>query len=136
VLLKIFVLTKQLTNFEDIKLLVDTFYSKIRKDELLGHIFELKIQDKWNEHLQKMYTFWQTLLFDEHTYFGRPFPPHAELDIEKKHFDRWISIFYQTVDELFEGKKVDEIKWRADRMAKMFLSKIEYFKTLGQKPLK
>jgi len=126
---------KQITNFDDIRLLVDTFYSKIRKDELLGAIFDAKIQDKWNEHLQKMYTFWQTLLLDEHTYFGRPFPPHAELPIEKKHFDRWIFLFFQTVDELFEGEKANEIKWRADRMAKLFLSKIEYFKSLGQKPL-
>jgi len=126
-------LTKQLTHLDDIKLLVDRFYSKVRKDELLGPIFESKIQNKWSEHLQKMYTFWQTLLFEEHTYFGRPFPPHAELEIEKKHFDRWISIFFQTVKELFEGEKADEIKWRADRMAKMFSSKIEYFRILGQK---
>jgi len=126
-------LTRQLTHLDDIKLLVDTFYLKVRKDELLGPVFESKIQDKWNEHLQKMYTFWQTLLFDEHTYFGRPFPPHTELEVEKKHFDRWISIFFQTVEELFEGEKADEIKWRADRMAKMFSSKIEYFRTLGQK---
>jgi len=126
-------LTKQLTNLEDIKLLVDTFYTKIRKDELLGPIFESKIQGKWSEHLQKMYTFWQTLLFDEHTYSGRPFPPHAELDLRKEHFERWISIFFQNVNDLFEGEKADEIKWRANRMAKMFLSKIEYFKTLGQK---
>jgi len=128
-------LTKQLANLDDIKLLVDMFYSKIRKDELLGSIFETKIQDKWSEHLQKMYTFWQTLLFEEHTYSGRPFPPHAELAVEKKHFDRWIFLFYQTVDDLFEGEKADEIKWRAERMAKLFLSKIEYFKSLKQNPL-
>lgn len=128
-------MTKEITALDDIKLLVNTFYSKVQKDELIGHIFNEKIQDRWDEHLAKMYTFWQTVLLDDHTYFGRPFPPHADLPVEREHFDRWISIFSQTIDELFEGEKADEAKWRATQMAKMFHSKIEYFKELKQKPI-
>jgi len=82
-----------------------------------------------------MYTFWQAVLLDEPTYFGGPFPPHADLPVEIEHFDRWIALFFQTVDELFEGKKAEEAKWRGTQMAKMFHSKIEYFRELGQKPI-
>lgn len=128
-------MSREITTLDDIKLLVNTFYSRVQKDELIGPVFNEKIQDRWEEHLQKMYTFWQTLMLDEQTYFGRPFPPHANLPVKKEHFDRWILIFSQTVDELFEGEKTDEIKWRASQMAKMFHSKIEYFRELGQKPL-
>ncbi|ULT27243.1 group III truncated hemoglobin [Sphingobacterium sp. E70] len=60
----------------DIKILVDQFYSTVRQDNLLGPIFQERIQDNWGIHLEKMYRFWQTILLDEHTYFGSPFPPH------------------------------------------------------------
>lgn len=128
-------MTTEITKLDDIKLLVNTFYSRVQKDDLIGSIFNEKIQDHWNEHLEKMYTFWQTIMLDEHTYSGSPFPPHANLPVEKEHFDRWISIFTQTVDELFEGEKATEIKWRASQMAVMFHSKIQYFRELKQKPL-
>lgn len=41
---------------KDIELLVDSFYTKVRSDELLGPIFNGVIQNRWPEHLKKMYT--------------------------------------------------------------------------------
>ncbi|MFD2145824.1 group III truncated hemoglobin [Mucilaginibacter antarcticus] len=64
---------KQILTLDDIKLLVDTFYDRIRTDELLAPIFNQRIQDRWPIHLEKMYKFWQTVLLEEHTYFGSPF---------------------------------------------------------------
>jgi len=119
----------------DIKLLVDTFYSSVQKDRLIGPIFNHVIQGRWPEHLDKMYRFWQTVLLDEHTYFGSPFPPHAELPIKKEHFSAWLGLWRQTVDDLFEGEKAEEAKWRAEKMAEMFLFKIEYYRQQTTKPL-
>ena len=116
---------------EDIKRLVDTFYSKVRQDELLAPIFSKQIQDRWPEHLGKMYTFWQTVLLGDRTYFGSPFPPHAHLPIDHSHFARWIELFTSTVDTLFEGEKANEAKLRAGKMSEMFQIKIEYYKTHG-----
>lgn len=113
---------------EDIKLLVDTFYSKVQKDDLIGAIFNERMQNRWPEHLEKMYRFWQTILLEEHTYSGSPFPPHKHLPIDQTHFDRWMSLFTATVDSLFEGKIAEEAKVRAANMAYMFLYKIEYFR--------
>jgi hemoglobin len=111
---------------EDVKLLVDTFYGKVRNDKLIGPIFNERIQDRWPQHLNKMYTFWQTVLLGEHTYFGTPFPPHAQLPVEGEHFERWLSIFKETVSELFSGKTADEALWRANKMAEMFQYKIDH----------
>ena len=58
---------------EDIKLMVDSFYGKVREDAMLSFIFNDRIQDRWPEHLEKMYRFWQTVLLDEHTYLVRLF---------------------------------------------------------------
>ncbi len=121
--------TKDIISFEDIKILVNTFYDKVRKDDLIGPVFNERIQNRWPQHLEKMYTFWQTVLLGEHTYFGSPFPPHANLPVTHNHFEKWMDLFTQTVDELFTGDKAKDAKWRAGKMAEMFESKIEYYKT-------
>ncbi|GAA4318761.1 hypothetical protein GCM10023149_17010 [Mucilaginibacter gynuensis] len=113
---------------DDIKLLVDTFYNKVQKDALLAPVFNERIQDRWPEHLEKMYKFWQTVLLEEYTYFGRPFPPHAQLPVDHTHFAEWLQLFNQTIDELFTGDKATEAKWRAAKMAEMFQIKIAHFR--------
>ncbi len=124
-----------ISTIEDIKLLVDTFYGKVREDQLLSPIFNGVIQDRWPQHLEKMYRFWQTVLLQEHTYHGSPFPPHASLPVDQLHFNTWLSIWHQTLDTLFEGEKANEAKWRGDKMAVMFLSKIEYYRNNAITPL-
>ncbi len=119
----------------NIKLLVDEFYNKVKEDPLLSPIFYAAIQDHWPKHLEKMYRFWQTVLLEEHTYFGSPFPPHANLRVNQSHFDRWLALWSEVVDTNFSGKKADEAKWRAEKMAAMFLSKIEYYKNNSSTPL-
>jgi len=114
-------------SLDDIKILVDTFYDKIRKNELLGPIFNNRIQDRWPQHLEKMYTFWQTVLLKEHTYFGSPFVPHAHLPVDNIHFNTWVGLFNETVDDLFEGRIAEEAKWRGAKMAEMFESKIKHY---------
>ena len=120
---------------EDVKLLVDTFYDKVRDDQLIGPIFNERIQNRWPQHLAKMYTFWQTVLLGEHTYYGSPFPPHAQLPLEKEHFERWLALFSETLQELFSGETADEAIWRANKMAVMFQYKIEHYKNNPAKSL-
>ncbi|MFD2907906.1 group III truncated hemoglobin [Flavobacterium ardleyense] len=126
---------EDIKNLADVKLLVDSFYGKIREDEALKDIFNNKIGDRWPEHLQKMYNFWQTVLLEEHTYYGSPFMPHAKLPVNLEHFERWLALFYTTVDDLFEGEKAEQAKWQGQRMAEMFHSKIEYHRINDSTPL-
>ena len=126
---------KDVSTIKDIQLLVDTFYGQIRKDELLADIFNDKIQDRWPEHLEKMYQFWQTVLLEEHTYNGSPFLPHAKLPVDVSHFERWLSLFNTTINSLFAGPVADKAKWQGERMALLFQSKIEYYKNNPAIPL-
>jgi len=126
---------KEILHLDQIKVLVDSFYIKVREDESLGPIFDEVIQDRWPQHMEKMYRFWQTILLGEHTYYGSPFGPHAKLPIDEAHFDRWIELFSQTVDAHFSGEKAEEAKWRAARMADLFQSKIEYYRENAVKPI-
>lgn len=126
---------KDIENINDIQLLVDGFYSKIRNDEQLGSIFNGIIKNRWPEHLEKMYRFWQTILLDDQTYFGSPFIPHAKMPVDKSHFEQWIKLFSETVDENFAGEKAEQAKWQGQRMADMFYYKIEYIKNSSTTPL-
>lgn len=113
---------------DDIKVLVDTFYGKVREDDMLAPIFDPVLEDRWPEHMEKMYTFWQTILLGERTYNGSPFPPHGRLPISEVHFERWLELFYQTIEEKFEGDKADEAKWRASRIAEVFQSRLDMYR--------
>ena len=126
---------EDLDSLDQIIKLVDLFYGKVKEDALIGPIFEDRIKGHWDKHLQKMYTFWQTVLLKEHTYYGSPFPPHAKLPIDKKHFERWLLLFQETLRENFFGEKATEALWRAAKMAEMFQIKIAYFRDKNISPL-
>jgi hemoglobin len=119
---------RDIVAIEDIKLMVDSFYGKIQEDAILSFIFNDRIRDRWSEHLEKMYKFWQTVLLDEHTYFGAPFPPHATLDINYTHYERWVQLFNETIEHLFIGDKAQEAKWRGQKMAQVFLARTANYK--------
>ena len=126
---------QDITTLEDVKLLVNTFYDKVMKDNVLANIFNNKIGNKWPEHLDKMYRFWQTVLLEEHSYHGSPFIPHAKLPVTKEHFIQWLALFNETIDVLFEGELASKAKWEGERMAEMFYSKIEFHKNNASSPL-
>ena len=114
---------KEIENLEDIKLLVNGFYDSVRKDELLSPIFNKIIVDKWPEHLEKMYRFWQSILLEEYTYSGNPFLAHANLGISEIHFKRWLSLFYETLDSSFEGEIAEKQSYRANKCPKYLARK-------------
>lgn len=119
---------------EDIEKMVNCFYDFVRGDELLGPLFNERIGDKWPQHLEKMYRFWETVLLDVHSYSGSPFMPHSQMPIGKQHFDRWLNLFEKTIQENFKGAVADDAKERARNMAQMFQHKIAYFQ--GKIPIK
>ncbi len=123
-----------ITDIDDIKTLVNTFYDYVRHDEVLAPIFNEKIGDNWPKHLDKMYRFWQTVLLHVQAYSGSPFMPHAQLPIDKTHFGRWLHLFEKTIKENFEGKVADDALYKASNMAAMFQFKIAHYQ--GKEPLK
>ncbi|MEX0883517.1 MAG: group III truncated hemoglobin [Cyclobacteriaceae bacterium] len=126
---------KEIISIEEIRELVDTFYGKVRKDPVLAPVFEQRIGNKWKIHLDKMYKFWQTVLLQEHTYHGSPFSPHASMPIGEEHFERWLRLFQETLEENFTGDKAKEAQWRAQKMAEMFQLKIDYYQKNHIHPL-
>lgn len=116
---------KEINNIEDIILLVDRFYDKVNKDELLSPVFNVIAKVNWPAHLPIMYSFWSAVLFDTNTYKGQPVSAHLNLPLTKELFKRWLNLFRETVDEHFQGEKAEMAKERADSIAEIFQSKLK-----------
>mgnify|MGYP000264988008 FL=1 len=115
---------KPIKNREDIQLLVNTFYSKIRKDELLGPIFNSHIsENQWPHHLIKLTDFWETNLFGVRKFKGSPTQKHLKVDenldyrIDALHFGKWLNLWVETINELFTGERADKAIYMARKMA-------------------
>ncbi|MGH2643484.1 MAG: group III truncated hemoglobin [Chitinophagaceae bacterium] len=125
---------RDIETFDDIRFLVDEFYEKVRRDELIGPIFDEKIGDHWDRHLDIMYRFWQTVLLENgKTYFGNPFMKHASLPVFENHFQRWLYLWKQTLQKDFDGPLADEAYDRAEKMAYVFRVKLDAIREEGGK---
>ena len=112
----------------EIELLVNTFYDTVRKDRVLGFIFDDVAHTDWSAHLPKMYAFWETVMFRSGGYVGNPVASHLKLvpltQMGRPQFDHWLTLFQQTVDGLFAGPNAEHIKSCAADMANVIHSKI------------
>jgi hemoglobin len=68
-----------------------------------------------------MYDFWENVLFNTGSYKKNAIAVHKELNeltpLHKEHFAEWLSLWRQTVDELFSGSNGEKIKQRATSIA-------------------
>jgi len=82
-----------------IRLLVHSFYARVRADPLLGPVFNRDILD-WDAHLDKLCAFWSSVTLMTGRYKGTPMNAHAELpEITPAHFERWLALFQDHGDQ-------------------------------------
>jgi hemoglobin len=115
-------------NRKDIEQLINKFYDKVKQDEVIGFIFNDVAKVNWEKHLPVMYDFWESIIFLSNKYAGNPMVVHTHLNsriqLTKKHFERWLKLFSETIDELFEGNKAMLAKEKARNIANIIEIKI------------
>ncbi|WP_048331301.1 group III truncated hemoglobin [Bizionia psychrotolerans] len=131
---------KNIETRDDVLLLVTSFYDKVRVDDFLGPFFNRVITD-WDAHIERLTTFWETSLFMtkklEKKYYGNPLEVHVQVDkennhtITEHHFGAWLNLWFQTIDENFEGEVADNAKRRARKMGSFM-----YLNIFQARPLK
>lgn len=106
---------------EDILNLVETFYTRAFADDLIGHIFTDVVHMDLPRHMPIMADFWQTVLFKAGLYSRNAlkihFDIHAKEPLTLEHFNRWLQLWTNTVDELFAGEKAEMAKVQAHLIA-------------------
>ncbi len=123
-----------------IKDVVHGFYDEIRRDDLLGPIFEGAIAaDQWPVHLQKMCDFWSATLLRTSRYEGRPLPPHLAIEgLDEMHFRRWLTLFRAAVRRQCSPEIADRFMGFAYRIAHSFRMAVAFHlkkDTLGIDPI-
>jgi len=96
--------------------LVDRFYAKARRDPMIGPVFNNAIDD-WDEHLEKLYAFWSSVMLTTGRYKGNPMAAHMKLPIEPKFFERWLVLWRETAAELFAPGPAARFQEKADRIS-------------------
>jgi hemoglobin len=119
---------KPIETKEDLTFLIDTFYGKVLKDEMLAPFFK---HFDMAAHMPKMVQFWSFALLDEHGYKGNVIEKHLHMPLKKEHFDRWVELFEGTMDEHFEGEKVVQAKQKIAVLRWTMESKINAAANLG-----
>ena len=104
---------------EAIRLLVDRFYARIRRDATLRPVFAAAIaDDAWPAHLEKMYAFWSSVMLTSGRYKGDPVGVHrAVAGIEPPMFGDWLDIFEATARELFVPAIAEDFAHKARTIA-------------------
>jgi hemoglobin len=112
---------------ESLGLLVHRFYARVRKDPLIGPVFNRAIDD-WPEHLEKLHAFWSSVMLTSGRYKGRPLPAHAKHadDIRDASFERWLSLWRQTTDEMFAAPIAAALQEKAGRIGQSLSLGIAY----------
>jgi len=94
---------KDIQSRKDIEFLVNIFYSEIKENKEIGFFFTEISQLNFDDHLPKMYNFWESIIFKKASYSGNPMLSHillnkkSSIKIEEKHFNIWISLWRKTV---------------------------------------
>lgn len=118
-----------ITNREDIKNLIELFYKGALTDPHIGYFFTEVVALDFKEHIPRICDFWEAVLFRVSAYNGNPMLKHIALSRKSKmtaeHFDTWLKLWNESVDNLFEGEKAEEVKKRAKTMKALMLYKIE-----------
>jgi hemoglobin len=103
---------------DGIRRLVDAFYVRVRQDAELAPIFARAIPGDWGPHLDKMYAFWSSVMLTTGRYKGNPLAKHFALPgMRPALFERWLALFNETANELFDDDISAEFRAKAERIA-------------------
>lgn len=114
---------------DDIARLVPAFYARIRKDEILGPIFDGAIED-WPHHLGKLEAFWSSVMLHSGRYKGQPMAVHVRHGpaMQPENFARWLALWQQTSAELLAPEVAAAFQEKAARIAESLQLGVQFYR--------
>lgn len=114
---------------------VAAFYARARQDDLIGPVFNRVVAaDHWPAHIATITDFWSSMLLGTRRYMGRPMPKHLAIpELSDAHFQRWLTLFKATAEELCPPEIAALFVDRAERIGYNFRVRIAQFR--GEDPM-
>ncbi len=116
---------QDITNKQDLEVLIDTFYTRLLLLDGMPAVFEGL---NFEAHKPRIVQFWAFVLLDESGYTTNVFDKHLHLPIKLYMFQQWLQAFVATVNDLFEGEKAQMAIQRATVLTFTFESKWQKLK--------
>ena len=111
---------KDLDSHTAIENFVDSFYTRIRKDPRLSHIFFEIARIDLDKHLPHIKSFWRKLLLSDPAYNRHTMNIHRKLHdkalLRTSDFEQWLALFVETVDHEYSGPKAVRAKKIAENI--------------------
>lgn len=101
---------------DHIRNLVDTFYDRIQLHPLLGPVFNAIVTD-WDEHRQRLTSFWCSVALGARSYHGNPLAMHQPLPIDREHFRQWLALWQETTQDVLDADAAEHMQAYAGRIA-------------------
>jgi hemoglobin len=119
---------------EAIAQLIDRFYAAVRREPVLGRVFETAIlPEQWPDHLATMRRFWSSVMLASGRYSGNPVAVHRAVPhLQRPMFARWLALFEHTVRAMFVPDVADQFMTKAQRIAGSL--QLALFHRLGAPP--
>ncbi len=118
-----------LDDADEIADLVRRFYRDVAQDDVLGPVFNDVARVDWPAHLTKLTAFWSRALLGVSGYDGNPFAAHQRIHRQrpftKAHFDRWLALFEDTLDQGWSGPEVERARDLARTVARVHLRQLD-----------
>ena len=115
--------TRDLDAPDEIAEMVRRFYADVVQDDLLGPMFDEVARVDWAEHLPKLTAFWSRALLGHAGYQGNPFRAHmlvhAKREFTPAHFERWLTLFHETLVLGWCGPNTQRAHDLADKVARV-----------------
>ncbi len=104
---------------ESITQLVHAFYADVRRDPLLGPVFDKALHGRWDAHLARLVDFWSTVALGTRSFRGDVFGKHMALDgVTPAHFAAWVGLWQRHTDRLFEPEAAQQLQQAAHGIAR------------------
>ncbi|MEO6215401.1 MAG: group III truncated hemoglobin [Sphingomonas bacterium] len=118
---------------EGLNRLVPLFYDRVRQDAELGPIFNGAIAD-WPEHLEKLVSFWSSVMLTSGRYKGNPVIAHLKHrpQLTPALFDRWLALWAETTADVMPPAAAALLQAKAARISESL--QLALFFKLDPKP--
>lgn len=103
---------------EMLRPLVERFYDHVRRDPLLGPVFDAAITD-WSEHHAHLTDFWSSVMLGTGRYKGYPVALHMRhaAQLTPELFRKWLALWRQATAEIVDSSAAAALQVKAARIA-------------------
>lgn len=104
---------------ESITQLVHGFYGDVRRDPLLGPVFEKALHGQWDAHLHRLVDFWSTVALGTRSFKGDILGKHMVLvGVTPAHFAAWVGLWQQHTSRMFARDVAHDLQVAAHGIAR------------------